>query len=67
MALGSQPCYGQNDPVVVEAKPTVETCTRYGIPTGIHTNLLEVALKMTAQSFHLVNITSDDRFLTTKA
>jgi len=68
MALGSQPRTGQNDAVVVEAKKKiVETCKRHGVPAGIHTPSPEVALKMIAEGYQLVTLSSDDRFLMTMA
>ena len=68
MALGSEPRKGQNDPEVVEAKQTIlEACKRHGIPAGIHTNSVGVAVEMIKQGFQLTSLQSDDRFLMTGA
>ena len=68
MALGSEPRTGQNDPAVVEAKQVIlETCKRHGIPAGIHTNSVGVAVEMIKQGYQLTSLQSDDRFLMTKA
>lgn len=68
MALGSEPRKGQNDPAVVEAKETIlQTCKRHGIPAGIHTNSVDVAVNMIKQGFQLTSLQSDDRFLMSRA
>jgi len=68
MALGSEPRKGQNDPVVIEARRSIlETCKRHGIPAGIHTNSVGVAVEMIKQGFQLTSLQSDDRFLMSRA
>jgi len=68
MALGSEPRTGQNDPAVVEAKQKIlEACKRHGIPAGIHTNSVNVAVEMIKQGFQLTSLQSDDRFLMSRA
>jgi 4-hydroxy-2-oxoheptanedioate aldolase len=68
MALGCEPRTGQSDPVVVEAKATIlDACKRYGIPAGIHTNSVAVAVEMIQQGFQLTSLQSDDRFLMSRA
>jgi 2-keto-3-deoxy-L-rhamnonate aldolase RhmA len=68
MALGSEPRKGQSDPAVVEARTQIlETCRKRGIPAGIHTNSVDVAVDMIRQGFQLTSLQSDDRFLMQKA
>jgi len=68
MALGSEPRKGQSDPAVVEARNHIlQTCKKYGIPAGIHTNSVDVAVDMIRQGFQLTSLQSDDRFLMQKA
>ena len=68
MALGKEPRKGQCDPEVVEAKQEIlRKAKQYGIPSGIHTNSMEVAVKMVKDGFQLVSLQSDDRFLMSKA
>ena len=68
MALGSEPRTGQSDAIVIEAKQKIlETCQRHGIPAGIHTNSIDVAVEMIKQGFQLTSLQSDDRFLMAKA
>jgi len=68
MALGKEPRKGQSDPEVVEAKQEIlNKAKQYGIPAGIHTNSVEVAVEMVKQGFQLVSLQSDDRFLMSRA
>ena len=68
MALGKEPRKGQNDPEVVEAKQEIlRKAKQHGIPAGIHTNSMEVAVNMIKDGFQLVSLQSDDRFLMSKA
>ena len=68
MALGSEPRKGQSDPEVVAARNEIlATCKRRGIPAGIHTNSVDVAVEMIKQGFQLTSLQSDDRFLMQKA
>ena len=66
--LGKEPRKGQNDPEVVEAKQEIlRKAKQHGIPAGIHTNSMEVAVNMIKDGFQLVSLQSDDRFLMSKA
>ena len=68
MALGKEPRKGQSDPEVVAAKEEIlRKAKHYGIPAGIHTNSIEVAVDMIQQGFQLVSLQSDDRFLMSRA
>jgi 4-hydroxy-2-oxoheptanedioate aldolase len=68
MALGKEPRKGQSDPEVVEAKQKIlEIAKRNGIPAGIHTNSVEVAVEMIKMGFQLTSLQSDDRFLMARA
>ncbi len=40
---------------------------QYGIPAGIHTNSVNVAVEMIKEGFQLVSLQSDDRFLMSRA
>lgn len=64
MALGKEPRKGQSDPEVVEARQTIlAAARRHGIPAGIHTNSVAVAVEMIKEGFGLTSLQSDDRFL----
>lgn len=68
MALGKEPRKGQSDPEVVDARQEIlKKAKHYGIPAGIHTNSIEVAVEMIKQGFQLVSLQSDDRFLMSRA
>jgi len=68
MAFGKEPRKGQSDPEVVDAKQEIlNKAKQHGIPAGIHTNSMEVAVEMIKQGFQLVSLQSDDRFLRSKA
>lgn len=68
MALGKEPRKGQSDPEVVEAKAEIlGKAKQYGIPAGIHTNSMDVAIQMIKDGFQLVSLQSDDRFLMSRA
>jgi len=68
MALGKEPRTGQSDPEVIEAKQTiVDTAKRHGIPAGLHTNSVKVALESIEQGYQLASLKSDDRFLMSRA
>jgi 4-hydroxy-2-oxoheptanedioate aldolase len=68
MALGKEPRTGQSDPEVVEAIETIlSTAKRHGVPAGIHTNSVEVAVAMIERGFQLTSLQSDDRFLMSRA
>ena len=55
-------------PEVVAARNEIlATCKRRGIPAGIHTNSVDVAVEMIKQGFQLTSLQSDDRFLMQKA
>jgi len=64
MALGYEPRKGQSEPEVQEAISTIlATAKRHGIPAGIHTNSVKVAVDMIKRGFQLTSLQSDDRFL----
>lgn len=68
MALGKEPRKGQSDPEVVEAKKEIlKKAKQHGVPAGIHTNSVDVAVEMIKQGFQLVSLQSDDRFLMSRA
>jgi len=68
MALGKEPRKGQRDPEVLEAMGTIlSTARRHGVPAGIHTNSVDVAVEMIERGFQLVSLQSDDRFLMARA
>jgi 4-hydroxy-2-oxoheptanedioate aldolase len=68
MALGKEPRKGQRDPEVIEAMETILSAARcHGIPAGIHTNSVDVAVEMIERGFQLVSLQSDDRFLMARA
>ena len=68
MALGKEPRKGQRDPEVLEAMETIlAAAKRHGIPAGIHTNSVDVAVEMIGTGFQLVSLQSDDRFLMARA
>ncbi|MCK5703069.1 MAG: hypothetical protein KAI29_18030 [Cyclobacteriaceae bacterium] len=68
MALGKEPRKGQTDPEFIEARQEIlKKAKHYGIPAGIHTNSVEVAVEMINQGFQLVSLQSDDRFLMSRA
>lgn len=68
MALGKEPRKGQSDPEVIEAKQKIlKKSKQYGIPAGIHTNSMDVAVEMIKEGFQLVSLQSDDRFLMSRA
>jgi len=68
MALGKEPRKGQRDPEVIEAIETIlSAARRHGVPAGIHTNSVDVAVEMIGRGFQLVSLQSDDRFLMARA
>ena len=68
MALGLEPRGGQSDPEFLEAKQTIlDTAKRHGIPAGIHTNSVDVAVNSIKEGFQLTSLQSDDRFLMARA
>ncbi len=68
MALGKEPRKGQRDPEVIEAMETIlAAARRHGVPAGIHTNSVDVAVEMIGRGFQLVSLQSDDRFLMVRA
>jgi len=68
MGLGHEPRKGQRDAEVVEAIETIlRTAKRHGVPAGIHTNSVAVAVEMIERGFQLVSLQSDDRFLMSAA
>ncbi len=68
MALGKEPRKGQTDPEFIEARQEIlKKAKHYGIPAGIHTNSVNVAVEMIKEGFQLVSLQSDDRFLMSRA
>ncbi len=68
MALGKEPRKGQSDPEFIEARQEIlNKAKQHGIPAGIHTNSVDVAVEMIKEGFQLVSLQSDDRFLMSRA